>query len=185
VSPSTTTARRLGCAIALSLALTTGLAACSTSSSSSSAPSTDAAGQLTKAATITRLDAVCLATDTKLRALPQAKNRQDYAALLTDFSSTGPIFDAYFAQVTPLVAQSVDRDKLTTKWLAVEKDDYARQQPLVNDMISALQAKNDSSISAVEKQLEKVTVHTGDIVGFFRQYGLHDCADMQSGSNTG
>ena len=148
-------------------------------SGTSSPPTTAPPGMLSKAATISQIDAVCKDTDAKLSALPQASGRDDYASLLTDFTSTVTLFNSYFAQVQPLVEQSVDRDRLTTKWLAVEKSDFAASQPIIEQMIQALQAKDDSAISAAQSKLNKAPDHTDEIISFFRSYGLKDCATMQ------
>jgi hypothetical protein len=182
--PSVSAFSRLGTG-ALALAVAAVLASSAGCAGSSSAPGapTNSAGQLTKSETIKRIDAVCSATDKQLRALPAAKSRQDYQSLLTDFDSTTSLYTSYFAQVEPIVAQSADRDQLTQKWLSVEKADFARQQPLVDQMVQALQAKDDTAVNAAEKKLQTVSVHTEQIVVYLRTYGLTACGTMESGSS--
>jgi hypothetical protein len=176
--PSVTFGRAAALFAVLPLVL---VAACGGSRSTATSSASLPPGTMSKAVTITQLDAVCKATDAKITALPVAKGRSDYPALLSDFTGTLAIFQAYFAQVQLLVDQSVDRARLTSKWLALEQGDFAVSQPILEQMVQAIQAKDDASIAAAQKKLSAAPDHTDEIISFFRSYGLKDCVTMQAG----
>jgi hypothetical protein len=172
------TARR-GLLVGLLVTAALAVAACG-SSGGPAAPTTAPPGMLTKAQFVTQADAVCKDTDAKLSALPQAKDNNDYSALLTDFTSTLAIYPAYFAQAERLVAQSTDRAELTRKWLKVEEGDFAASKPIIEKIIAALQAKDDSAVTSANRKLQAAPNHTDDLIVFFKSYGLSACASLES-----
>jgi hypothetical protein len=163
------------------LLVSVALGACSSSSAGSSAPTTAPPGMLSKAAFISKADAVCSAANTKLTGLPRARSDTDYAALLNDFTSTLSIFDAYFTQAEALVALSTDRETLTKKWLKVEEGDFAASRPIIEKLVAALQAKDDSAVRSLDKKLQAAPDHTDQLIIFFKSYGLNACAALESG----
>jgi hypothetical protein len=157
------------------------LSSCSGSATRTSAPTTAPPGLLSKAAFIAKADAVCDAANTNITALPRAHSDSDYPALLTDFTSTLTIFQTYFAQAEALVAVSTDRATLSRKWLTVEEGDFAASRPLIERIIAALQAKDDSAVRSLDKKLQAAPDHTDQLIVFFKSYGLGACASLESG----
>ncbi len=165
-------------------------AAGSTSTSASSTPSPTATPTpspspspspttLTKAEFVTKMEAVCVDTNTKVDSLPQPSGAEDYAGLGAAVAGTLKLFPQYLKQAEALVAKSGDKATLTAHWLTPEKVDFAAAGPALKKFLADIKAKDRAAVAADAKALDAMPDHSAPIAKFLTGYGLKSCAALE------
>ena len=157
---------------------TSAAAGSNTSATASPTPST----ALSKAAFITQADAICTKIDAQLSALPNPAGEQDYPAMAANLEGSVALFKSYISQVQPLADQTADAAELNSKWLTLEKEDFAKAEPLVTKMIAALKAKDAAQIKAIGDQLDAQPDRSKEYAAELTSYGLTSCAKLEDDS---
>jgi hypothetical protein len=160
-----------------------GLSGCSSSTKSSqdSPPSTTKAASLTKPQFISQTNAMCRSFDAQRKALPTPSSASDYAALVTSVDGNLKLVPAFLSQAKALVAQSADKDELTTKWVSIEESDFVASKPLLQKMLAAGQAKDAGAVQSAAQEIDAAPDHSADFATFMTSYGLTDCATLEKG----
>lgn len=151
----------------------------SSSSTPSPTPTPTPSAALSKAEFVSKMDAVCVDVTTKLQHLPQPTNEQDFTNIAASAQGTLALFPPYIKQAEALVAQTADKDSLTSNWLTVEKSDFAALQPALKKFIADVKAKNQPAVTADLKKLDAVPDHSETIASFMSGYGLKSCAILE------
>jgi hypothetical protein len=175
---------RLAVCVPVAVALCLTAAGCSSKKNSgpafaSTLPSTTAA-TLTKAEFVTKMNAVCSAVDTQRKALPTPSGLTDYPNIVSNLSGTLRLLPSFIAQADQLINRSPDKAELTTKWLAIEKSDFATTKPLAERMIADSVAKNAAKVATDGEALSSAPDHSSTIASFMTSYGLTSCAALES-----
>jgi hypothetical protein len=151
-----------------------------TSLSSPSTATSDSAGALAKAQFVAQANAVCASTLTKVKGVSTPTSETDYAAIAEYTQQLIVLFPPYLQQVKALVAQSADKDELTTKWITPEEGDFTAEQPLLTELIAAADAKDAAKVKSIEQSLSDGPDHSDAIASFMTGYGLTDCASLET-----
>jgi len=150
-----------------------------TSSTPSPTPTPSPTG-LSKAEFVTKMEAVCVDTNTKVDALANPQSAEDYASLAAAAQGTLELFPQYLKQAEALVSQSGDEATLNAHWLTPEKADFAAAEPGLKKFIADVQAKDQAAVIADSKALDAMTDHSEAIAKFLTGYGLTSCAKLES-----
>lgn len=170
------------------------LAACSSSvsgqpdkstASDSTTPATQqasssSANAMSKTEFVSAANALCHTVAGQIAALPTPSGAGDYAALITYVQAAKALFPPWLAHEKALVAQSADKDELTAKWISLEEADYNAQKPLLDQLLTAAQAKQSAEVGRLGGELDKAASHTDEISAYLTTYGLADCAKLES-----
>ncbi|MDQ1741745.1 MAG: hypothetical protein QOE23_84 [Pseudonocardiales bacterium] len=159
-------------------------AAGSTSTPASSTPSptptpSPSPTTLTKAEFVTKIEALCVDTTTKVDGLPQPSGAEDYAAMGAAVEGTLKLFPQYVKQAEALVAKSGDKATLTAHWLTPEKVDYTAAEPALKKFLADIKAKDRAAVAADAKALDAMPDHSAPIAKFLTGYGLKSCAALE------
>ena len=160
----------------------TGCAAANDASSATSTPVPSGTTALTADQFVTDANILCADTDTSLLALPRAVSSNDYPSLLTDYTGSISILQAYFSQLEALVARAPDQATLNSSWVSVEEGDFTATRPILERMITALRHHDDTAIRTAQSQLKSAPFHADQLYDFFSSYRLDSCATMESDS---
>lgn len=150
------------------------------SSTPTQSPGAGPTQALSKGEFVVNMNAVCAAVDSQRRALPTPSGLTDYPAIAANLSGTLRILPSFIAKAEGLVNQSVDKAQLTTKWLALEKSDYAATKPIAERMVADSTAKNASRVQADGAALSAAPDHSATIAQFMTGYGLTACATLET-----
>jgi hypothetical protein len=104
-----------------------------------------------------------------------------YSAIIAAAEAGLALFPPWLAKEQALVAQPPDKDELTAKWLALEESDFTAQQPLVAQLVAAAKAKQADKLASIADQLDKAATHSDSIAAHLTNYGLTECAKLESG----
>jgi hypothetical protein len=138
------------------------------------------AGTLSKPEFLSQMNGECNEIIAKLAAVPVPSALDDYAGIERYGTVSLQLFPPYLAKAKSLVARSADQAELTTKWVSIEESDYQASAPLLVQLVAAAHQKDSAKVSAVETQLEATPDHSEDIAAFMTDYGLTDCASLES-----
>jgi hypothetical protein len=145
---------------------------------SASAPSTSAPGRLSKAEFVARANALCRTTYPKVHPGPAPTGPTDYAALLAYAQATVREFPPYNKAIRALVAKSPDQAELTSKWVAVDEAGVAAGKPHLQELITAVRARDDAKIRQALDALNALPDESAAEGKFLTDYGLTECARL-------
>lgn len=155
--------------------------ATSTDSATGQPPTSATTGRgSAKAAFVAKANAVCKETDAKIKALPEPSGPTDYAAIIADGEASLSEFPGFITKIKAAVAESPDKDELTTKWVAADEADFAGQKPLLDKVLAAAKAHDAAQTSQYLDQLSNYKDHSAGIASYLNSYGLTDCATLEN-----
>lgn len=183
--------------VLLSVALGTAtLTACSSTTSgsgtgSSATPTTAAATSTTASATTstdsstatgvtTRLEALCAATNAKVKQLPTPSGPTDFAAIATWAPQTLILHAEFVASAQKLLAGGTDTAELRTRFIGADSADFDRAAPIIAQMGPAARAHDAARLSMLVDSLTKLPDHSTAIANYLTSKGLTACADLES-----
>ena len=155
-----------------------GSTATTSAGGSALAPSAAVPGQLSKAEFVAQANALCRTTYPKVHPGPAPTGPTDYAALLAYAQATVREFPPYNKAIRALVAKSPDQAELTSKWVAVDEAGVAAGTPHLQQLITAVRARDDAKIEQALDALNALPDESAAEGKFLTDYGLTECAKL-------
>lgn len=122
-------------------------------------------------------NAACQRLEVMVRAIPAPK-AGDLPTLGAYTQGLVRSYQAYLAQLTPLVAMAADRAMLQQRWIDPQTQQFAALEPLLGQLVTAATRGDKVDVTAISAKLATLPDTTTAIQAFQRQYGVGSCADL-------
>jgi hypothetical protein len=126
---------------------------------------------------VTQANAICASADSSLKKVPQPTGT-DVASLVPYAQAIEDRYQAYLTRITALATQARDKTTIQGQWITPATQDFAREKPLLDQLVAAAQKRDTNAIKSVTTKLQAITDHTVAIQQFQRQYGATTCATL-------